>query len=193
MLELTGDRVGSRARAFKDTWTLAASTCHHRRSPVRTGLGETAEPSDPTKCTLSGSRRGLRKGCLTLFAFRNLTIDHIVPKSRGGTHHPDTLQLLCGACNSKKGDRPMAATDRRPDRRRNQVRKQLVSSQAPRIPVLDAERVMPQTCHPSSEGESSYERRLLCGRQILSYTCLQLSSYPSFFKRSTTRSQPLAP
>ena len=32
-----------------------------------------------------------------------MTVDHIVPKSQGGTDHEDNLQLLCGACNSTKG------------------------------------------------------------------------------------------
>ena len=34
-----------------------------------------------------------------------MTIDHIVPQSKGGTDHLDNLQLLCAACNSMKGDR----------------------------------------------------------------------------------------
>ena len=37
--------------------------------------------------------------------FRNMTIDHIHPRSKGGTDAPENLQLLCGACNSMKGDR----------------------------------------------------------------------------------------
>ena len=40
-----------------------------------------------------------------MFPFRNFTIDHVVPQSRGGTDHLDNLQLLCGAY-SLKGDRP---------------------------------------------------------------------------------------
>ena len=39
----------------------------------------------------------------------NLTVDHVVPQSQGGSDHLDNLQLLCGACNSVKGDRPHAA------------------------------------------------------------------------------------
>ena len=38
-----------------------------------------------------------------MFPFRNFTIDHIVPQSRGGTDHLENLQLLCGACNSSAG------------------------------------------------------------------------------------------
>lgn len=55
------------------------------------------------KHTLFGKQEGLCNGCRTQFMFRNMTIDHIVPQSQGGTDHKDNLQLLCGACNSTKG------------------------------------------------------------------------------------------
>ena len=29
------------------------------------------------------------------------TVDHVVPKARGGTDHIENLQLLCGACSVK--------------------------------------------------------------------------------------------
>lgn len=35
------------------------------------------------------------------------TIDHIVPISRGGTHWPDNIQLLCMSCNVSKGAKTM--------------------------------------------------------------------------------------
>ena len=53
--------------------------------------------------TLYGKQEGLCNGCKTQFPFRNMTVDHIVPQSQGGTDHEDNLQLLCGACNSTKG------------------------------------------------------------------------------------------
>ena len=55
------------------------------------------------KHTLFGKQEGLCNGCRTQFPFRNMTVDHIVPQSQGGTDHEDNLQLLCGACNSTKG------------------------------------------------------------------------------------------
>ena len=55
------------------------------------------------KHTLYGKQEGLCNGCRTQFPFRNMTVDHIVPQSQGGTDHEDNLQLLCGACNSTKG------------------------------------------------------------------------------------------
>ena len=82
---------------------------HHRTDiPLRTDLGEL--PNYRThRHTLYGRQEGICNGCLVLFPFRNLTVDHIVPQSKGGSDHPDNLQLLCGACNSKKGERTMEA------------------------------------------------------------------------------------
>ena len=57
------------------------------------------------KHTLFGIQEGKCNGCEVLFPFRNMTIDHIIPRSRGGTDDPDNLQLLCGACNSTKSNR----------------------------------------------------------------------------------------
>ena len=34
-----------------------------------------------------------------------MTQDHIVPTKKGGTDDDANFQLLCGACNSTKGDR----------------------------------------------------------------------------------------
>ena len=57
------------------------------------------------KHTLFGIQEGKCNGCEVLFPFRNMTIDHIFPRSRGGTNDPDNLQLLCAACNSTKSNR----------------------------------------------------------------------------------------
>lgn len=57
---------------------------------------------------LYGKQGGYCGGCGEHFLKRNLTIDHIVPKSHGGTDHISNLWLLCGACNSSKGTRSQA-------------------------------------------------------------------------------------
>ena len=55
------------------------------------------------KHQLFGKQEGKCGGCRAGFQFRNFTIDHVIPQSKGGTDHLDNLQLLCNACNSTKG------------------------------------------------------------------------------------------
>ena len=78
---------------------------HRTDIPRRTDV-EAPIPYRQNKHVLFGQQEGLCGGCKEMFPFRNFTIDHVVPQSRGGTYHVGNLQLLCGACNSLKGDRP---------------------------------------------------------------------------------------
>ena len=57
------------------------------------------------KPELFGRQQGKCNGCQYPFHFRNLTVDHITPQSKGGTDHIENLQLLCAACNSTKSNR----------------------------------------------------------------------------------------
>ena len=77
------------------------------RGLQRTDLGKLPHPRTH-KNYLYGKQEGKCKGCGQHFEMRHFHIDHYVPKSKGGTDHRDNLQLLCGACNSMKGDRPQA-------------------------------------------------------------------------------------
>ena len=77
---------------------------HRLDIPQRTDLGEL--PNYRThRHTLYGRQEGICAGCRVMFPFRNMTVDHVVPQSKSGSDHLDNLQLLCGACNSKKGAR----------------------------------------------------------------------------------------
>ncbi len=77
---------------------------HRSDIPKRTDLG--VLPNYRThKRVLYGRQGGVCVGCEVLFPFWNLTVDHKVPKSKGGTGHIENLQLLCGSCNSIKGNR----------------------------------------------------------------------------------------
>ena len=74
--------------------------------PKRTDR-EPAPPLSESKVVLYGSQGGNCNGCGTHFLPQHLTVDHIIARSKGGTDHLENLQLLCGHCNSLKGDRPM--------------------------------------------------------------------------------------
>ncbi len=60
------------------------------------------------KHVLFGMQEGKCAGCQVSFHFRNITIDHIQPRSKGGSDGLENLQLLCQACNSTKGNRTQA-------------------------------------------------------------------------------------
>ncbi len=103
--------IGSEAAgaAFKDAWTLddvdiAWIGILADKEPALASIIESAGLSHGKGMpALYGRQEGQCAGCKHHFPFRNLTVDHITPRSKGGTDHLDNLQMLCGACNSSKG------------------------------------------------------------------------------------------
>lgn len=96
---LAAKLVESRLRG---EFRMFAEIRHRTDPPARTDLGKL--PNYRThRHTLYGRQEGRCNGCRVLFPFRNLTVDHVIPRAAGGTDHLDNLQLLCGACNSAKG------------------------------------------------------------------------------------------
>lgn len=43
--------------------------------------------------------------CRSCGSRKYLSVDHIIPESKGGDTNMDNLQTLCKRCNSKKGDK----------------------------------------------------------------------------------------
>ena len=118
-LELTKTRLAQEVRVGSDAApTLTDWEVTHRIDiPERTDGGASIPPpplyappippppSPDIRRILYGKQEGFCNGCDLHFRLRNLTLDHIVPRSRGGAHTDSNLQLLCQACNSKKGTR----------------------------------------------------------------------------------------
>ena len=87
---------------------LIRNIIHREDIPKRTDLGRLPPyNSRGNKTKLYGEQAGDCAGCATHFEMRNLEVDHIIARGKGGTDHIENLQLLCGNCNSIKGDRGM--------------------------------------------------------------------------------------
>lgn len=65
---------------------------HYRKHPIPRWLRKSIMERDMYRCQKCGDHR-------------DLSIDHIIPESRGGTLDPQNLQTLCRSCNSSKGVR----------------------------------------------------------------------------------------
>lgn len=99
------DLVKSR---MHDELGLFYNGAHRTDIPRRTDLGKIVRYNDAkNKRHLYGEQNGCCRGCREHFRAENLEVDHIVPRTKGGTDHLDNLQLLCGHCNRVKGDRGM--------------------------------------------------------------------------------------
>ena len=95
---------------FKDDAGLFTDFIHRNDIPIRTDIERiTFTPSirKEIKKKLYDNQEGKCNGCGTEFEIRHFHIDHIIPKSKGGGDYIDNYQLLCGNCNSIKGNRPM--------------------------------------------------------------------------------------
>ena len=89
------------------------SLFHHGYVTARTDIPKRTDIEAPIpyrkqKHDLYGRQEGKCTGCKFDFQFKIMEVDHVVPQSRGGSDHPDNLQLLCPNCNRIKGDRDMA-------------------------------------------------------------------------------------
>lgn len=86
-------------RTSRDDFPLPAVVRHHsyvQRGPKRVALTRrNLLTRDGSRCQYCGGQPALRE----------LTIDHVLPRSRGGGSTWQNLVIACGTCNRRKGDR----------------------------------------------------------------------------------------
>ena len=63
------------------------------------GKAEGYEPFNPSGLFLK------EKNCKNCSSTEKLTLDHIMPTTKGGKNNPENLQVLCMRCNTRKGKR----------------------------------------------------------------------------------------
>ena len=93
--------------------------------PQRTDL-KVVLRSESVKQRLYKEQKGKCNACGVDFEIRNLEIDHIVPKIKGGGDYFENYQLLCGNCNRIKGDRPMEYLRTKIETRERMMKTQIV-------------------------------------------------------------------
>ena len=86
-------------------WHINAGfTQEEALAPIPLPTGSLPLPKEVhIKSELWGKQAGRCASCNRALAQRDLTLDHIVPKSRGGGDEKTNMQLLCTSCNSSKG------------------------------------------------------------------------------------------
>ena len=87
---------------------LRGKSIFRKDIPVRTDIKKAGKNKKEIKDVLYGNSGGICVGCEAHMQKRHLDIDHVVPRAKGGGDNIENLQLLCGACNSAKGDKSMA-------------------------------------------------------------------------------------
>ena len=92
---------GGQVKMFQDFMPL-------KTLPIRTDQTKLTWSKQQIREHFYGKQNGDCNGCGEHFTHaRHFHIDHIHPKSKEGGWVLENLQLLCGSCNSIKGDRPM--------------------------------------------------------------------------------------
>ena len=94
---------------------LIAGLLGHKRTYARyvkpfvgTGNGQTVPPRTRR---LVKQMYGYR--CLKCGSFKNVQVDHVTPRSWGGSNSITNLQTLCARCNRQKSNRSAADYRRR--------------------------------------------------------------------------------
>ncbi len=76
--------------------------CHANQTARKRGISSRLSVEEWRSALARFGRR-----CCACGSGQSLTIDHVVPLSRGGDNTAENIQVLCGSCNSRKGTRTL--------------------------------------------------------------------------------------
>lgn len=95
-----------RSRELNKRWRDENPDARRAKCARQRAARQSAPQGDPRE--IAQREAELREEpCVACGSTNNITIDHILPISRGGAHDVDNLQALCGSCNSSKGAKTM--------------------------------------------------------------------------------------
>lgn len=94
-------KAGNRRYALNHPDTMLTTTHRHNARKRENGGSFTAVEWEQVKA----DQGYICPGCLLFEPDIVLTVDHIIPVSKGGTNDISNIQGLCGPCNSRKGNR----------------------------------------------------------------------------------------
>ena len=92
-----------RARLGREVPLFTQGAIDRTDVPVRTDLVDEVREYLNEKQLLYGKQEGRCAGCRVHFELRNMEVDHVIPRVKGGPNHISNYQLLCGSCNRRKG------------------------------------------------------------------------------------------
>ena len=102
-------KVGYNNKPKKSQKIVLGSEVHKYKSLYEKEYPKFPEPLSPdfSKKGYTKHRKNVysRDGykCLKCGATKGLTLDHVKPRSKGGSNRFDNLQTLCASCNTTKG------------------------------------------------------------------------------------------
>jgi 5-methylcytosine-specific restriction endonuclease McrA len=82
----------------RDKYSISDKAKHAKR---RSAIGKTEHKL--TRMEYEVARKAARGRCFYCREKRRLTLDHIIPLSKGGLHSRDNVVFACVSCNSSKG------------------------------------------------------------------------------------------
>lgn len=96
----TPEQSVAAARRWQKNHPEKTNALSAKRRAMKRGAGGSFTADDMATVKLI-----LGPACLECGTRERVTFDHVVPLSLGGAHSIENIQVLCGPCNSKKGNR----------------------------------------------------------------------------------------